>query len=433
MTSVQAETSANTSESPKTICFGRFLVDLPEQAEANFSDATYKFGNIHSEKVDLTPTQFHEKMKKREAEIKLGQNTDDYEYVRTQFDQKRPDTWIFLSSLDVFGHKVFRVEFYALRKNVLFSMIGSPYSADKVETALQEITNQLLPSLEAREPSVIPANAGFCFRDGFFNNDGNEKQLESLTVAIRFKKWPDLRVSLTTDTIQKKEPSLLERMKSASVPDILVSVIGLIRTVRAGKHDVGPITGEESLNTVPTDHGYRIHQFRWESHFELNAPRKPMLALEIETGYGPKGSMKPTISDEEAVKLFDAIVNSIRPRPTQAPSTSQIDPAPLGPTTALGDLQATGRACPQTGWWQTSERGEIEGGAKRLFRQGEVFPAVKLLGEANVWQKLKGERPAYQTNTVWQLVAYEATDKPQNASGKSEQPPENNSSSPSVS
>jgi hypothetical protein len=69
---------------------------------------------------------------------------------------------------------------------------------------------------------------------------------------------------------------------------------------------------------------------------------------------------------------------------------------------------ATGRACPQTGWWQASEAGEIEGGARQYFRAGETMPQVTTLGELSLWQKLKGARPSYRTATVWKLVDYDA-------------------------
>jgi hypothetical protein len=34
------------------------------------------------------------------------------------------------------------------------------------------------------------------------------------------------------------------------------------------------------------------------------------------------------------------------------------------------------------------------------------MPHVVSLGEPSMWQKLKGERPSYQTATVWKLVGY---------------------------
>jgi hypothetical protein len=86
--------------------------------------------------------------------------------------------------------------------------------------------------------------------------------------------------------------------------------------------------------------------------------------------------------------------------------TSDITPEP-SPRLPLGELVATGRTCPQTGWWQASEAGEIEGGARQYFSVGDTMPQVTTLGEPSLWEKLKGARPSYRTATVWRLVDYD--------------------------
>ena len=67
---------------------------------------------------------------------------------------------------------------------------------------------------------------------------------------------------------------------------------------------------------LPTDEGYKVHQFRWESRYELDDPFKPVIIVELSTGQGEDEDVRPTISEKEAVELFDAVVNSIRLRPT---------------------------------------------------------------------------------------------------------------------
>ncbi len=67
---------------------------------------------------------------------------------------------------------------------------------------------------------------------------------------------------------------------------------------------------------LPTDAGYKVHKFRWESRYELNDPFKPVIVVQLSTGRGKDKDVRPTISEQEAVELFDAVVNSIRLRPT---------------------------------------------------------------------------------------------------------------------
>jgi TPR repeat protein len=79
----------------------------------------------------------------------------------------------------------------------------------------------------------------------------------------------------------------------------------------------------------------------------------------------------------------------------------------------LGEVAATGRTCPQTGWWQCAEEAApVQGGRRQFFHSGDTLPHAVLLGERSVWQKLKGEQPSHKTATVWRLVDYEEQPAP---------------------
>jgi hypothetical protein len=69
-------------------------------------------------------------------------------------------------------------------------------------------------------------------------------------------------------------------------------------------------------------------------------------------------------------------------------------------------MAATGRTCPQTGWWEPSESGAVEGDRRQHFKAGDRMPHVTMIGEPSMWQKPKGEQPSYRTATVWKLVDY---------------------------
>lgn len=131
------------------------------------------------------------------------------------------------------------------------------------------------------------------------------------------------------------------------------------------------------------------------------------------------GAVKPSLTDEEAIAVWDKITSSIRVRPVStAPlKTSAADSAPRLP---LGELAATGRACPQTGWWQSAEADAVEGGRRKHFNVGESMPQVVLLSEPSLWQKLKGKQASHRTATVWKLVDYD--DVPTAAKESAQQP-----------
>jgi hypothetical protein len=116
------------------------------------------------------------------------------------------------------------------------------------------------------------------------------------------------------------------------------------------------------------------------------------------------GATKASLTDEEAIAVWDKITSTIRVRPTSAAPVKAADAGT--PRLPLGELAATGRVCPQSGMWESSAPGDIKGGARQHFKAGERMPHLISLGEPSVWQKLKGERPSYRTATVWKLVDY---------------------------
>jgi hypothetical protein len=117
------------------------------------------------------------------------------------------------------------------------------------------------------------------------------------------------------------------------------------------------------------------------------------------------GATKPSLTDEEAIAVWDKITSTIRVRPTSS-TPEKTAGSSTQPHAPLGELAATGRVCPQSGWWEPDESGETQGSRRQHIKAGERMPHVVSLGEPSLWQKLKGERPSYRTATVWKLVGY---------------------------
>jgi hypothetical protein len=389
--------SASLSEKDRTACFGRFLVDLPAGAEMSTIKVEYMFGKLESQRVTMDATSFVKMTEDREGLYRGQDRKKGPALVRSY--SPNSNVRIIYTVQSLFGDDSFGFEAYALKGGVLFSSLQDSYDEGMFQKTVLPRLDAMLFSLRVRGVNEIPSESGLCIQDAFIGDDGSGRASENVRTSLRFNKWPDLRLSVETMTMIKAEPSLLERLGSAKVPEIFMSMMGQIKTLRRGVHDVGPIKGEESLNMLPTDAGYKVHKFRWESRYELNDPFKPVIVVQLSTGRGKDKDVRPTISEQEAVELFDAVVNSIRLRPTGPAKRSEAAPAPKAP---LGEMATTGRQCPQTGRWRAEE------GEERLIREGEVMPHTPVSGTASLWQKLRGEAaPIYRSATVWKLVAYE--------------------------
>jgi hypothetical protein len=398
MTNVSTAVTTPAIDKP-VICFGRFMIDLPLGAVPGLATATeYRFGTLLAERVSPDPRIFSDRIETREEEMKKGVNTQNFAYSSTQrFSSDRRNGAIFLSDRDLFGDRVFRFEAHWHAGSTLFSMAQGPYKAKQISSIVSIVQNDLLPRVRSRRPDEIPTDPGLCTSDGFIASDGSERALEAVNLSLELERWPDLRLGISVATEHKGQPSSLERRKERHVPDHLRSLIGQVRTLREGQHDVGSIRAEESLVTMPTDDGYRIHLFRWESIPELDDPFKPSIIVKLETGAGQNGGRHPTIIDKEAVELFDAVVNSIRLRPTRPVKSSATEP----PNAPLGTTSTTGHRCLQSGLWRA------KGGEQRFIPEGETMPKTQVAVTSTLWRRLRGEQSIGMRATHWTLIAFE--------------------------
>jgi hypothetical protein len=137
-------------------------------------------------------------------------------------------------------------------------------------------------------------------------------------------------------------------------------------------------------------------------------PLKPYADIRMQTGVADNaaGATKASLTDDEAIAVWDKITSTVRVRPTSGAPVKSVDAAP-GPRLPLGELAATGRTCPQSGWWEPDESGNLKGERRQHIKAGDRMPHGLVAAKPTFWQKLKGERPSYRTGTVWKLVAYD--------------------------
>lgn len=388
----------------KSYCLGRYLVDVPSDAKINGQAYEYVFERIDS--ASESQADFDRRMTSREGDLKAGKQKNEYKLVSVVSPSR--NIRIFELSKKLLTGPAAGVEAYRWDQGYSFSMQGTGYSPAKVGGVISRFKDDILPNLHARTSDNISGEPGFCLKNGFIENNGANAQSEDAGISFKFDRWPGVLVSVRTMTVTKLgEPKLLERIAGTPVPDALKGAVGLIKTLRKGQRSVNGRDGEEILETYPTDLGFRTHQFRWEAQgTQIGEPLKPTVIVEFQSGMfkDDRGNpLRPNISDDQAIEIFDAVINSIRLRQTNGSKVSSTEPASTLP---LGTLAQTGSVCPQTGWWTCPEANgqEISGGARQHFTAGMVMPVAIVLGNRNFTDRLLGKQPQYDVSTTWQLV-----------------------------
>ncbi len=396
--------------SVSTFCMGRFLIDVP--LGSSLSGGNYKYDYLRIQRSTKKSFEdFQRELSQKEKMLREEKHEKDPSLLRISrtptADSRVLSFWKFDMSaglIEVEGYRWIDGTQYVLKARA-----GTSPPVEGTKSREELILGKMekaLSNLRPRPDTEIPAEPGYCFEGGFIASA--EWELEEAGIDIDIAGHPDAFVSVWFYPLHmsKHDRPLLERM--GGVLQFLGRLATSVRVLRSGDRQVGPYRGQEHLATAPNSGGMRGHSFIWETEGEGTLDT-PALKIELTTGHRDKDGnpQKTRLTDEQAMKLWDEVLNSFRVRPTTDPQkTSQNNP-PSSPLRPLGELAGTGSTCPQNGWWRCVDTGNVAGGRRRFFKAGEKMPSVVLLGPPNLWQALRKKPPTYETKTVWTLVDYE--------------------------
>lgn len=272
-----------------------------------------------------------------------------------------------------------------------------------------ELFNDVAGKLRGRADGEIPSEPGTCIAGGFLPM---ALEYERIRFGVRLAEFPDVHLSIdvhknraTLEVDADLERTLKEGEELAKAQGH-GAAYARIKTFRRGTRQLGAWKGSEMLARKPAyKQDTEAHEFYFHSLGAVHDPLQPQLDIRLDSGVknDRTARTKPSITDEEAVALWDKLIGTIRVRPTTAAKPISAAPAKM----PLGKLAATGEVCTQQGWWQCTDIDNIEGGRRRHFKLGESMPYVFVLSAASPWQKLSGNRPRHKASTAWKLVAYD--------------------------
>jgi hypothetical protein len=404
------------TENMKTVCVGRFLVDVPAKAEVSLSREMIDGFVIAT--VEEGESTFLGRIAAREAEIASagagagGEGTGGmvtaralrvpgmvgrvlvYGKDRTHgLDAgRRVDVeWV---SLEVHGH----VESLSISLSMKYA------NEDKAKVA-----EALLSRLRVRHEGEIPKVPGFCIDRAIFVEPLPPHDTEHIVMHLGLPDHPDLGMALASLPGGGRGRSLLMR---AAETDAQASTDEMLRVskLRSGKRDIGVLPGEEVLERVREFNFATTFGFMWETQGKEDDPLQPFLSLELHAGISPEPGGKPadsSLHEDAVLALWDRVSSSIRLRPSGPPPASDPWVAPPGPT--LGASATAGETCPQSGWWQCREGGpgtDVQGGQVQYLRKGERMPQALLLPKQTLWQRVRRIQPSMESRhlTAWTLV-----------------------------
>jgi len=389
----------------KTMCIGRFLIDLPPTAQQAGGRSKYDYRTIETSKDAFAP--FMQRIDKVEQELRAQHHKTEPSMIKEliKFDEKGSRGFIH------FVHKGYtdslKSEAY-IWKQVGF-ILTSNVSSDRVAVAASRV-KALAQNLRYRSPDEIPEGPGFCINQGFIPDEGEKN--ESTDAGFKLSDKPDVFINLNTIT-KTPGPTLLERQGGAL--GMLGALVSKVRKLREGDRVVSGLAGQESLIRAPNEAGHAAHLFAWETQGK-DKSIYPFIELELQTGRADKNGndLPSSLTDTQAIELYDRIVNSIRLRPTAPGKTSDAGNNPSDnnspattPRLPLKTKATSAVNCPQTGMWECAADAPGITEHRRFIEAGQPMPYGIAQQPAKGLGGLLGSQEDETVEITWTLAAYD--------------------------
>lgn len=400
----------------KTVCVGRFLIDVPEEAEIELRQARIDGFDIAS--FNETEEEFQERVTDREAQIKakpdyLGGNKN-MESAREVKTDSGLFGKIFIHSRKVQegtqGNGLGGVERYrheGITTEALVHGDGVSIDLSYENRALKWVEDlpRLVSQLVANPDSRIPTEPGFCMDRVYVRDPLRADQREQIMMFGRLPSHPDIEFMFIVAAGVKPEPQgVLERNQAADEALSMAERMRITR-LREAPREIGGLAGEELAELVVEENEARGHSFWWEVSGTEDNVFVPHVVFRMSTGNGNRKPVPSSLSDGAALGLWDKISSSIRFRSTERVANKHVE----APTTPLGTYASAGERCPESGWWLCGDGGDgigVLGGQRQYMKKGDLIPQALLLPPQTLWDKLRGLQPSFESKnrTFWKLV-----------------------------
>lgn len=406
---------ARMTEKMKTVCVGRFLIDMPAAAQIELTRP-----NIDGFEMTVfseTTEEFERRLADREMQVTqtpdYGGGNKNLELVREIKTDSGLVGRIFAHSrkvtegtrargleLERYRNEGIAIEALIHADGISFDLTSEYYDPEQIEK-LPKLVAQLAPNPEGR----IPLDPGFCVDRAYFRDPLTAAQGEQIMMFARLPEHPDVEIMLILAAgLKPDEEGLLERSAAAENRLSLADRTRITR-LRAAPREINGFTGEELVRRGVEENDAQVYSFWWEVNGTEDDVFVPHIVFRMTTGRSENGSVPTSLSEDGVLLLWDKISSSIRLRSAARAASSRVE----APTTQLGTYASAGERCPASGWWLCGDGGngiDVLGGQRQYIKKGDLMPQALLLPPQTLWDKVRGLQPSFESKnpTTWKLV-----------------------------
>ncbi|WP_296945702.1 T6SS immunity protein Tli4 family protein [uncultured Massilia sp.] len=402
------------TENMKTVCVGRFLVDVPANADIRLSHE--RVAGFEIDTVEENEAAFRQRIAARESDIGArGPATDgtggmvEARDLRIAGMTGRTFMYGLNRGYTMKGDQRIDDEYVSVEVHGHIGGLSFSLSAKYGDEDRARLGEAMMARLRLRAADEIPPDAGFCIWRAIFVEPLPVSKAEHVALHVGLPAHPDVALTFASMPGGGTTPDLLQRIADIDA-DASADELLRVTKLRIGKRSINGLPGDEVLERMRELNFATTYAFMWETQGVAGDPVKPFLSLELQGGMSPRSGGKPvdtSLHEDAVLALWDRISSSIRVRPSGPPSVPPSEPEP--PSPALGTTARAGEPCPHSGWWRCNDGGpglDVQGGAVQYVRKGEPLPQALLLPRPTVWQKLRGIQPSIEPAqpSIWKLV-----------------------------
>lgn len=396
----------------KTVCVGRFLIDIP--AEARFSlERGLVSGYDISTTTHETDEEFAARLRQFEAELAASRNEDGRPSLESgkvlAFGAGQGKVFVYNRhrARTFKEDRIVTIEDVSVRGMLRFPGLSITASAEGMAPDSGEDLARVLGRIRPLVSDDVPVEPGFCLDHAIVRDPYPDPERESVVMFAGFPAHPDVNIVLSTMAGTAPAPGLLAR-NGAAAERLPLYLRLAFTTLRERPRTINSLPGEELMLRVRETNFTTGYDLQWEMAGKEDDILAPLLTLELESGTNPVSGGKPvqsSLSEQVMLELWERMSSSIRIRPTVSGKHAGSTP----PALPLGTNALAGEACPESGWWQCGDGGDgigVFGGERQFLKKGQRMPQALLLPPATLWQRLRGMQPSYESRhpTLWTLA-----------------------------
>jgi hypothetical protein len=315
-------------EQKKTVCVGRFLVDVPTQA--SMSMAHEMIGGFDVETIEETEEEFHAHVAAREAYIEQQDSHAGIDAKAGMVNARDLRVPGMVGRVFVYGHsrgylmdgdRRIAMESVSVEVHAHVSGVSFTLSAKSTHDSSAAEAEALLARLQVRSTDEVPAVPGFCIARAIFTEPLPAHDNENVTLYLGLRGHPDLALVLFSVANAKDGPSLLVRTANVDAQASPYEALRVTK-LRLGKRSINGMEGEEVVERVHEFNFTTGYSMNWETRGVRGDLSQPYLSFEMQTGVSKRPGGKPvdsSLHEDAVLALWDSISSTIRPNGQRQP------------------------------------------------------------------------------------------------------------------